>query len=428
MIRGVSEQVGRIVNAALPAAILLPLVAGLTVGVRALAPTPRFSIAATFTLLVAIFLVTFVTMTRSRRPRAGVLAACHALAWAPFVAVGVWSALDDGIVAAPAGFGCGLGLTGLFAISIPLFGLFLLLCGISLGVMLAKRSTDGLIRKAAVAFASVSLFAFAFALPRVARPDPDTYLASMILAGEIPPDGSQLTIAGRPFHYERVAVVDRGPSPPDEQEQSPLPRSECQLTGLAAMETYYPAQGACPLVRVRVDRKGDLAVLESGYAGEAPHYIAFRPSNGIAIAIPAQLISDRIGPPIGWTIGAGVGGLIGAVLLVASKRMRRRAQELRGYEGEHTGQGWVELDDGRRFVVDAAADLPLGEVVLGDIEERIPTYREAGAPAFRAVWAGRLADLRNARSDVAASVDAIALTVAVLGATPLVVARILGAF
>jgi hypothetical protein len=50
----------------------------------------------------------------------------------------------------------------------------------------------------------------------------------------------------------------------------------------------------------------------------------------------------------------------------------------------------------------------------------------ASHATFASARAGTLAALRSARTDDAASLDAIAIAAAVLGATPLVVARIAG--
>jgi hypothetical protein len=58
----------------------------------------------------------------------------------------------------------------------------------------------------------------------------------------------------------------------------------------------------------------------------------------------------------------------------------------------------------------------------------MPTYRTTGSPSFGVAWLGTLSQLRQARTDLAASLDGLAIAAATLGATPLVVARLLGAF
>jgi hypothetical protein len=66
-------------------------------------------------------------------------------------------------------------------------------------------------------------------------------------------------------------------------------------------------------------------------------------------------------------------------------------------------------------------------VLLVEQADHAPTYRAPGSPTFGAAFAGTLAELRAERTDLAASFLAVALAVAALGATPLVVARVLGA-
>ena len=86
------------------------------------------------------------------------------------------------------------------------------------------------------------------------------------------------------------------------------------------------------------------------------------------------------------------------------------------------------LANGDRILVDAAAELPVGAVVLGGAQQQLPSYRVMGVPTFASARPGTLAALRSARTDLAASLDAIAIAAAALGATPLLVARIAGVF
>ena len=104
--------------AALPAALILPVVAILSFVLRWAAPGERFSSSAVFAVLASVTLFAFVAVTKPSRPRAGVLAACHALAWAPFLAVGAWQSIDAAIVSRPQ-MRCGTGLTGLLMVVVP---------------------------------------------------------------------------------------------------------------------------------------------------------------------------------------------------------------------------------------------------------------------------------------------------------------------
>jgi hypothetical protein len=422
------KSISRNVIAALPIAFLLPFVAGLAAALDGIVSGPRVSTAATFAALVAPFLAGFLALTRRRRPRAALLAACHALAWSPAIAIGAWQAIDAGIVQSHTR-GCGTGIMAMFMVAVPVGGFALLAGGIAAGALLAHRETDRALRTVAILATGLALVAFAFALPRVARPDPDTYLASLTLEGELRAD-SEVQLAGRQFRYHRVTVAQ-----PLEQDEGtgapPLPeRAECQLLGLDRVETSYPGAGSCPVLRVRIDPGHDLAVLDAAPSrsggGVAP--IAFHPTSGEELGITAVTIADRIGPPIGWTVGAAIGGLAGAAFAIAAGRVRRRAASLAGVEAEHTGNGWVILPDGHRLLVDSAAALPVGAVVLGEVTEHLPTYRLTGVPRFGSARTGTLALFRSAATDLAASLDGIAIAVAVLGATPLVIARIAGVF
>lgn len=419
------KNISRNVIAALPVAFLLPFVAGLA---AVLASGPRMSTAATFAALVALSLSGFLALTRRRRPRAALLAACHALAWSPFLAIGAWQSIDAGIVQGHTR-GCGTGIMAFYMIAVPVGGFALLAGGIAVGALLARREADRALRSVAVIATALALVAFAFALPRVARPDPDTYLASLPLEGELRTD-SDVHLASRDFRYQRVTVTDPPLPQPDEGPGDPLPpRIECQLSGLDRVETYYVGAAACPVLRVRMDPGHDLAVLDAtpySTSGVAP--VAFHPSSGAELGISAVTVADRIGPPIAWTFGAAIGGLAGAAFVVAAARARRRAARLAGTEAHHTGGGWVVLPNGDRVLVEGAKGLAVGDVVLGEITEQLPTYRIMGVPRFASARPGTLASFRSATTDLAASLDGIAIAVAVLGATPLIVARVAGVF
>lgn len=427
------SELARVGTAALPVAVLLPFVAALALGMSAVASSPRFSVAATFMVLASVFLVTFVFLTRRRLPRAGLLAACHALAWTPFLAVSASEVIQEHIVAGPQALKCGTGLMGLVLLVAPVAAVFMLVIGGAVGLLLARRGTDRAVRTVAVAATGLALVAFAFALPRIARPDPDTYLASLVTVGELRTDAAA-QLAGRPFRYERAAIGDPLGGIPvphpynSDSNVAAVPRVTCTLTGLAEAETYTPQDTACPTLRIRIDRAADIALVERPEGTWAPTRIAFRPSDGARISISPKDVADHIGPPIGWTIGAGLGGLLGVGFIVAASRIRRRAAAFEGCEAKHVSGGWVELPSGESLRVDAAAPLPAGDVVLGNVREHMPTYRTTGAPSFGVAWPGTLSQLRQARTDLAASLDGLAIAAATLGATPLVVARVLGAF
>jgi hypothetical protein len=414
--------------AALPVALLLPIVGALALALRDLSRSPLTSTAAIFTALVACFLAAFVLMKQRPRPRAGILAACHVLAWVPFVALGAFQVLQDGIVPAPV-LGCSLGSgQRWYTATAPQAVALCLVLSAAVGVLLAHRKVDPALRAVAFGVVGLALLTTGYAASKLGRPDPDTYLASLPEVAELTPDASTV-VAGRAYRYESIRGGESGPTPVF-ADGAPFvsPPVECRFSGLRdENKTYYPGAHACPRLHIRVDDAAGLGILErsSPYPTEVPS--AFRLSDGAAIGIAASDVHDRIAPPIGWTVGAGIGGSFGVFFLILARKLRRRAVAIDGCEAKHAGNGWVELANGERLRVDCVAALPTGPVVLGERRQEMPTYRIPGAPTFGAAWAGTLAALRTARLDLATSLEAIALAAAAIGVTPLIVARVLGA-
>lgn len=425
-------DIGRNVVTALPVALLLPVVGVVALVVRGSVSTPRFSASALYAVFVALFLVVFLGLTHRRRPRAGVPAACHALAWTPFIAAAAAQAVDEGIVRG-SGVHCGTATLAFLMLAFPVGGMMLLVAGIGAGALIVRRGTDRALHVVAVSSTALALIAFAFALPRIGRPDPDTYLRSLEVGAKMH-EGDVALVAGRTFTYARVPVPDvypqeRADSTSGEATngEAMLAGTQCELVGAAERMPYFTGSAPCPTLRILLDRPHDIAVVEAHFAGtDGTSVMAFRPSDGEAIGVPVQQVSDRLAPPIGWTLGAGFGGLAGLAFVLAASRARRRAAALDGIDARHAGGGFVELPNGEQLRVDAAASLPIGNVVLGGAERQMPTYRIMGVPTFAAAWPGTLAELRAKSTDLAASLDAIAIATAALGATPLVIARILG--
>ncbi|MDB4938653.1 MAG: hypothetical protein JWP87_5625 [Labilithrix sp.] len=413
----------------LPAALLLPFVAGLAMVIGDDHVEPQLSRSAIFTVLCTAFLAVFVAVTWRRRPRAGVFAASHAVVWVPLVAVCAWQAVGEAI-ADQHPIRCGTGLMELMALALPIGGGVLLVLGALLGSGLAHRRTNGVLRLAAIGAVALSTIAFAFAVPRIGRPDPDTYVASLPEVAVLNVD-SEVALAGRTYRY--VLSHADYPVPAQESasaEPAPSRAEECGIAGLAEGRSLAPTYTGCPTVHVRMDVGHDLAIVEWPYASSRSRYetVAFHPSNGERVSLSPIDVADRIGPPIGWTLGAGLGALFGAAFAFAASRIRRRATRFEGADAKHHGAGLVELASGETIRVDVAAELPVGDVILARRAETMPTYRTTGAPVFGIALPGTLEELRNARTDFAASLDAVALAAAALGATPLVVARMIGLF
>ena len=417
------DELSRTVLWALPFIAVLVAAAVLAAVLRAVS-SGRFSGSAAFAVLASFALAGFVALTRRRRPRAGILAACHALAWAPLLAITASSLIGETIISGGS-FRCGNGETGLLLFGTPIAVVVLLIGGIGAGIVLAKRETDRFVRSVAFVVTALALVAFAFAALRVRRPDPDTYLASLALAADLEP-GGRATVEGRELRYEQ-SRSKKVPSRSEGESGAPYDpeRIDCTLTGYDEPKSFYATSGACPTLRVRVDVGHDFAVVDVRDGSHGPAYAyAFRSTIGASVTIAPRDVADHIAPPIGWTAGAGLGGVLGVGFLVAASRVRRRAAAIVGHDGRHHGGGLVELESGETLRVDAAAGLPLGDVVLREPTEKHASYRQMGTTSFSSASAGTIEALRATHVDLAASLSTAALAASLLGATPLFFARI----
>jgi hypothetical protein len=424
-------DVAQSVTAALPMVVLLPFLALLALVMKGGITTPRFSAAAMFAGLTAPLLLGFVALARRRFPRAGVVAAFHALAWTPAIAIVCAQALGDVLVEEQLHrMRCGTGLMAFLFVAAPVVAVVLVVSGLALGLLFARRATDGVLRVGALAGVALALIAFVFAAPRLGRPDADSYLAQLATVAELAP-GGDAAFAGRTLRTRVVTVVEPQSADDTIVKAAPGSHVECQLTGLGEMEILPAESGTCPRVHLRADARGDLAVLEledaPAYPRASPVRFAFDPRTGVKTSITPRSIADRTAPPLGWTVGAGVGGLFGLAFFLVGRRILRDAARIAGVEAEHLGVGLVRLPTGEVVTVEAAGALRPGPVLLVEQADHAPTYRAPGSPTFGAAFAGTLAERRAERTDLASSFMAVALAVAALGATPLLVARVLGA-
>jgi len=264
----------------------------------------------------------------------------------------------------------------------------------------------------------------ASAVALVHRPDPDTYVATFAREAYVAP-GSEVIIRGHTLRYGvgakgvfRVAAEANGTN-----------GVACVLEGLRASVTvaYAAELEECPRVAVHADRRGDILVVYVQHAQDPTFALAAYDlrEDGIVTLTP-WLVGSRLAAPIGWTLDAAVGLAFAVPLLALARRARRRSAGVGGAleQGVHLGSGHVELVGGERVRVAAAERLAVGPVVLSRAPERATTYREPSAPAFTAVEQGTIEDVRGTARDRVASLEATALAIAVLGATPLAVAQI----
>ena len=287
--------------------------------------------------------------------------------------------------------GCGTGLMAFLMFVVPLGAVVLLIVGTGAGVLFVRRSTDRALRTAAFVVTGLALVAFAFAVVRVARPDPDTYLASLEPGAELHA-GESVQVGGRTYRYERGAPTDPIPVRTLEGGAVLPPRVDCTLYGADEPKPFFAPRAParrCGFAWITVRTSSSSTRRTITNLGR----VAFLASTGMTTSVSPATVADHIAPPIGWTLGAGLGGLVGAACVLAASRARRRAAAIVAREGKHSGGGLVELATGETLRVDAAAGLPLGAVVLGHIGEQLPTYRQIGNPHVRSRLAG------NARRD-----------------------------
>jgi len=420
-----APDLARSSSASVAVAVLLPALACVAAFARPFAGTPRYSAAAMFTVLTSMLLAAFAAFTWRSLPRAAAVAAPLALATVAPLACAAASAITTPIVdSARDSVRCGTPLIGLLGLVAPVGGLGLLLGAFVGGRLFGRRSADGFLGVAALVGVALAGVAATFGAARAGLPDPDTFLhtfdtAAVLRAGE------NAVIAGREVRY--VEARGTGGGAADEVSTSNPVAKECRLEGAAHVDalTYADLDGACTPVVLRTDARRELLVAYASSDAEARYPLsAYRLPSFERATVTPRLESDRLAPPLGWTLSAAFGAVAGAALLVLARSRRRVGAALEGVDARHLGAGEVELEGGARVLVPDAAALPVGPVVLRDRADIAASYREAGTSRFDHAVAGTLAGLRGDERDRVASLHAMALAIAVVGATPLLVARI----
>ena len=399
---------------------------------------PRISGAAIFTMLVSAALFGHYAVTRRKHERASRAAVGYVLAWAPSVGFACMQALET-----PLAWGdlpsFAMGVTTRSTASevagllfrFPIGLLFIVGIGTVAALLLLDRGSDRIVRVAAAAIAVASLGATAVGLSRIGRPDPDTYLSTLVPSGSLRP-GEERDVLGTKLHYVTEPIPPTVfPGEPVVPDATPKEWS-CRVVGLEApihVATVGLGRTVCPDVQVRLAPDGGLATLtvaEQEKLGWLP-LAALRPGvRWRATVTPRDLGSSVVAPPIGWTFGAAFGVVASALTLLLARRHRRAAASLDGEVAQHLGAGNVQLASGEVMSVQAAALLPQGPITLGPRKHRILSYRESALPNFETAVAGTLKQQQRSLRDRAASLEAIALGIVVLAATPLLVARLAG--
>lgn len=418
-----ASSVKRSVASALPLSIGLPFL-GMCAAFVVKCSGGRASAAAAFAMMASLLLVVFVALTRRRAPRAGIVAATCATSWAGLLALGVGDKLRDPIVYGMYGMRCGTGWIAFYVIVFPILAAMTFGLGLVCGGALARRSADRFTRGLAFVAVTTAGLVLAFEIPRWGRPDTDTYVDSLTIDQTLLPE-KKARIGDFALEYTRAtATLSMGEADPR--------FAECRLTGLAeplSVRSTLLQSEACPPVRVRSDAAAGIVVLEAPVTcvkdSDDCWYplTAVRTADGRELEVTPRLVSEHLAAPIGWRLGAAFGFVVAGVLLVVAERIRRRASPNGIEDALHHGEGRIEIA-GRSFLSPEAASLPTGPVILFGVAEREASYRDVGAPRWSRAEAGTSAQRSEAILDIAASVNAVALAAAALGATPLVVARL----
>jgi hypothetical protein len=341
--------------------------------------------------------------------RSGAVASLATLGWLPVIFLGL-AIMREAIVTTH--WLCGTGQMG--AIMFSPVVILPILAGAALTATLAWRPRfDGLLWAIALgSFLSVAAGA-GLGLSWIGRPDPDTYLRSLKVVQTLKPGDSFTLVHGTKVTYAETPALGAPPAP------ASAPQVDCTLEGVdGALEREVH----CPTLTVRHDAKADLWIVEG--ASERPW--AFLGSEKRTRDIWPIDVATSIAPPLGWTLGAVVGGLLQLGFLVKARRLRREGDELDGMEGVLQADGWVTLPGQPPLHVPGAAGLAEGPIWVRVKPGASHSYREAASATLEA-W--RLGTLEHARAALASrEMTFVALSIAtgLLCAAPLLLSGLGG--
>ena len=266
---------------------------------------------------------------------------------------------------------------------------------------------------------------------RLRSPEPGAYVATLPLAGALPPaEGPPTrTELDRPWSWDQNRIYET-------RLGRMLVTRVCgaHVCGVLIGETQpSPGEGlwgphavttlAASDVTVRRDDRHDFWIVE--HAGEAR---ALR--DGKAITLRVDDIADAARPPRTWIV-ASLLGLLGAVLILVSARRRAGATELirRGLEGHLGDDGWISFQEALAPLRAPSGCRPGPVVVVA------PTHRASfvrGASLYRGkesaglVLEGTRDELLAAERALWTGRHAIALAIGLVSSAPLAAASSLG--
>jgi hypothetical protein len=301
--------------------------------------------------------------------------------------------------------------------SIPvLLGLFLFLSSLVARSALRRRF-DRPMRTVAAAGLCVVAIAAALGLAWSGRPSVDAFRNSLPGFNLAVGDSFDLEDGTR-VQYTHAAPC-RGPS---------YAYDCCVLSAIDAARKVY----CSPLV-VRNSAKEGVWIVEERSLEEAGGVdgnpvAAFKTSERRSRDLFPADVAHSIGPPFGWTMGACIGFVLGGLLFASGLWLEKRRASLAGWiDGTLHPDGWVVLA-GHPPVQLAAPNLSAPTAIhLRLRQEGAASYRDVEHLTIEAWCFGTLARAHAKLQGSAASRYALALTAALLCASPLLVTGLGGA-
>lgn len=406
---------GQTVLATLPVVFGMPA-ASLVVGMAASVADKSFSVCAALALFASVALLANLALTRRRLPRAPAAAAIALVPWAVIFAFAAAEKMTELLVSPLAGSRCGTGLMGLVFLLVPAGAVVAVGASIALSFAMTERFLDRHLARLAFAACALGTIASVFAATKTSRPELDSYVDSLPVVARLSV-GDRATVAGRELHYFEGEIEQSDPP------KAYLPARRCGVEGLLMPDprVLYTKTDVCPELEVKLDPRGDYLIV--GANEPRPQVYAFLAPGFHPVEITPRDVGARVAAPIGWRIAALVTSLLSAIVIVIARRIRSRAAALGERAAIHGGGGWCELaGEANPIHVAAAEHLPRGPVLLGGREDVTAAYRTTGGVSFRTARPGG----EHTTSDLVAGLHAVAFTTALLGVTPLVVARFYG--
>ena len=433
--RAIAQGVGAVLAAGLlaPATLLAAMIASASMDWPRGATIALWSAAMLVVVAPAVAILARLALSRPKLGRvraasasgAGVVAAFALLGALPSVFFGSIWGWSMPIVRAGWDF-CGTGDASLVIMGLPLTGLFVGLAALVAFPVVARSGSEGSatllgpVLGGAALFATIALGAFVLTLaPRLDRPAADDWVSTLPVVAHVPAAGTSefvgtaTTRLDERVSLERVCTRDRLDD-----------RSYCHLRLIQSLPGGATLPGAehesslAPDGELEVSRDAahDLWLVSREW--DVPR--AFR---GIEpSSVEPFDVADAIAPPGPAIVAGVVGAAVALLLLLLRLVLAWRARAIRGgREGRADGHG-IAFDDGELPARGAlAVAVPEGPVVAFRARTSHAHYRDDGTRAAWRVTSGSRAALLEALRTRTLACDAMALAIALIALTPLLV-------